>query len=118
MTRKKSGEGVPALQNEDVMGMTEEKQDAVIRESGRASRRRQTAASTGRSAPGWTRTTDPQLRRLLLYPTELRARNDLRDSSCPWLQEWSQKAAPLLPVHLRAYPAPVCRALVAIEGQP
>src|SRR3954449_159375 len=26
------------------------------------------------SAPGWTRTTDPQLRRLLLYPAELRAR--------------------------------------------
>ena len=26
-------------------------------------------------APGWTRTTDPQLRRLLLYPTELRARS-------------------------------------------
>jgi hypothetical protein len=40
MTRKKSGEGVPALQNEDVTGMTEGKQDEVIRESGRASRRR------------------------------------------------------------------------------
>ena len=26
-----------------------------------------------RYAPGWIRTTDPQLRRLLLYPTELRA---------------------------------------------
>src|SRR5215213_3703448 len=26
-------------------------------------------------APGWIRTTDPQLRRLLLYPTELRARD-------------------------------------------
>ena len=23
--------------------------------------------------PGWTRTNDPQLRRLMLYPTELRA---------------------------------------------
>ena len=23
--------------------------------------------------PGWTRTSDPQLRRLMLYPTELRA---------------------------------------------
>ena len=40
MTRKKSDDGVPALQNENVTGMTEEKQDAVIRESGRASRRR------------------------------------------------------------------------------
>src|SRR5690242_7967199 len=30
------------------------------------------------NAPGWIRTTDPQLRRLLLYPTELRAQNDLR----------------------------------------
>jgi hypothetical protein len=40
MARKKSNEGVPALQNEDVTGMTEERQDAVIRESGRASRRR------------------------------------------------------------------------------
>jgi hypothetical protein len=39
MTRKKSDDGVPALQNEDMTGMTEEKQDAVIRESGRASRR-------------------------------------------------------------------------------
>jgi hypothetical protein len=38
MARKKSGEGVPALQNEDVTGMTEEKQDEVIRESGRAPR--------------------------------------------------------------------------------
>ena len=27
----------------------------------------------GGHAPGWIRTTDPQLRRLLLYPTELRA---------------------------------------------
>jgi hypothetical protein len=40
MTRKKSGEGVPALQNEDVTGMSEEKQDEVIRESGRAPRRK------------------------------------------------------------------------------
>ena len=40
MTRKKTGEGVPALQNEDVTGMTEEKQAEVIRESGRAPRRR------------------------------------------------------------------------------
>ena len=39
MARKKSGEGVPALQNEDVTGMTEEKQDEVIRESARAPRR-------------------------------------------------------------------------------
>jgi hypothetical protein len=38
--RRKPKEGVPALRNEDVTGMTEEKQDAVIRESGRAPRRR------------------------------------------------------------------------------
>jgi hypothetical protein len=37
---RKSGEGVPALRNEDVTGMTEEKQDQVIRESGRAPRKR------------------------------------------------------------------------------
>lgn len=37
---RKSGEGVPALQNEDVTGMTEEKQEEVIRESGRAPRSR------------------------------------------------------------------------------
>src|SRR5690242_8054869 len=30
-------------------------------------------------APGWIRTTDPQLRRLLLYPTELRARTSGHD---------------------------------------
>ena len=28
--------------------------------------------------PGWTRTNDPQLRRLLLYPTELRDLNEPR----------------------------------------
>ncbi len=39
MTRK-SGEGVPALKNDDVTGMTEEKQEDVIRESGQAPRRR------------------------------------------------------------------------------
>ena len=32
-------EGVPALQNEDVTGMTEERQEQVIRESGRAPRK-------------------------------------------------------------------------------
>jgi hypothetical protein len=37
---RKSGEGVPALQNDDVTGMTEEKQEEVIRESGRAPRKR------------------------------------------------------------------------------
>ena len=31
-------EGVPALQNDDVTGMTEQRQDQVIRESGRAPR--------------------------------------------------------------------------------
>jgi hypothetical protein len=40
MARKKSREGVPALQNDDVTGMTEEKQAEVIRESGRAQRRK------------------------------------------------------------------------------
>ena len=35
-----SDEGVPALQNEDVTGMTEERQEKVIRESGRAARNR------------------------------------------------------------------------------
>ncbi len=35
---KHQGEGVPALQNDDVTGMTEEKQEQVIRESGRALR--------------------------------------------------------------------------------
>ncbi|HEX3274609.1 MAG TPA: hypothetical protein VHR43_07125 [Gemmatimonadales bacterium] len=37
---RKSNEGVPALQNDDVTGMTEEKQEDVIRESGRAPRKR------------------------------------------------------------------------------
>ncbi len=37
---RKSGEGVPALENDDVTGMTEEKQDDVIRESGRVPRER------------------------------------------------------------------------------
>ncbi len=31
--------------------------------------------SWGSGAPGWIRTTDPKLRRLVLYPTELRARS-------------------------------------------
>ena len=37
---KKINEGVPALQNDDVTGMTEEKQEEVIRKSGRAPRKR------------------------------------------------------------------------------
>jgi hypothetical protein len=36
---KKAEEGVPALKNEDVTGMTEEKQQEVIRKSGRAQRK-------------------------------------------------------------------------------
>lgn len=36
---RKHGEGVPALRNDDVTGMTEEKQEQVIRESGRARRK-------------------------------------------------------------------------------
>ena len=35
----KSREGVPALKNDGVTGMTEEKQDEVIRESAKAPRR-------------------------------------------------------------------------------
>lgn len=37
---KTPDEGVPALRNEDVTGMTKEKQEQVIRESGRAPRSR------------------------------------------------------------------------------
>jgi hypothetical protein len=37
---RRSKKGVPALRNEDVTGMTEEREDAVIRESGRAPRAR------------------------------------------------------------------------------
>ena len=33
-------------------------------------------------APYWTRTSDPQLRRLLLYPSELRALNNLGSFRC------------------------------------
>ena len=36
---KKTKEGVPALQNDDVTGMTEEKQEEVIRKSGHGPRR-------------------------------------------------------------------------------
>jgi hypothetical protein len=35
----KKTEGVPALKNEDVTGMTEEKQEEVISKSGRAERK-------------------------------------------------------------------------------
>ena len=35
----KPREGVPALENDEVTGMTEEKQDEVIRESAKAPRR-------------------------------------------------------------------------------
>ena len=38
MTRERD-EGVPALQNEDVAGMTEEQQEEIARRSGRASRK-------------------------------------------------------------------------------
>jgi hypothetical protein len=36
---KKTQEGIPALQNDDVTGMTEGKQDEVIERSGRAPRK-------------------------------------------------------------------------------
>ena len=58
MTRK-SPEGVPALQNEDVTGMTEEKQETVIRESGHAARNQaaeefydEQGAQAARTKPG------------------------------------------------------------------
>ena len=37
---KRKGEGVPALKNDDVTGMTEDRQEQVIRESGRAPRKK------------------------------------------------------------------------------
>jgi hypothetical protein len=37
--KKKKDEGVPALKNDDVTGMTEEKQEKVISKSGRAKRK-------------------------------------------------------------------------------
>jgi hypothetical protein len=36
---KKTEEGIPALQNDDVTGMTEEKQEEIIERSGRAPRK-------------------------------------------------------------------------------
>ena len=36
---KKTEEGVPALQNDEVTGMTEEKQEEIIRRSGTVSRK-------------------------------------------------------------------------------
>ena len=36
---KRADEGVPALQNEEVTGMTEDKQEEVIERSGRAARK-------------------------------------------------------------------------------
>jgi hypothetical protein len=36
---KKTEEGVPALQNDDVTGMTEDKQEEIIERSGRAPRK-------------------------------------------------------------------------------
>jgi hypothetical protein len=38
MARKRD-EGVPALQNDEVTGMTEEKQEEIVRRSGRATRK-------------------------------------------------------------------------------
>jgi hypothetical protein len=39
MSKKQKGKSVPPLQNEDVTGLTDPKQEAAIRESGRAPRR-------------------------------------------------------------------------------
>ena len=36
---KKTPEGIPALQNEDVTGMTEDKQEEIVERSGRAPRK-------------------------------------------------------------------------------
>jgi hypothetical protein len=36
--KKKTGKRVPALQNEDVTGMSEEKQEEIVKRSGRAAR--------------------------------------------------------------------------------
>ena len=36
---RKSDEGVPALQNDEVTGITEKKQEEIVRRSGRASRK-------------------------------------------------------------------------------
>jgi hypothetical protein len=36
---KKTDEGVPALRNDEVTGMTEEKQEEIVRRSGRAPRK-------------------------------------------------------------------------------
>lgn len=36
---KRADEGVPALQNDEVTGMTEDKQEEIIRRSGRAPRK-------------------------------------------------------------------------------
>jgi hypothetical protein len=41
--KRKRGEGVPPLRNDDVTGMTEPKQDAVIHESGTTPHRRDAA---------------------------------------------------------------------------
>ncbi|MBA3498459.1 MAG: hypothetical protein H0T86_15265 [Gemmatimonadales bacterium] len=56
---RKSDEGIPALQNDDVTGMSEEKQDDAIRESGHAPRRKaakefldEQAEQAGETAPG------------------------------------------------------------------
>ena len=42
-SKRKRGEGMPPLRNDDVTGMTESKQDAVIRESGTTPHRRDAA---------------------------------------------------------------------------
>jgi hypothetical protein len=62
MTDKQKGKSVPPLRNKDVTGLTDPKQDAAIRESGRAPRRgdaarelldeqRKQADATERSGP-------------------------------------------------------------------
>lgn len=61
MSKKKKGKSVPPLHNEDVTGLTDPKQEAAIRESGRTARsdaahelldeQRKQADATERSGP-------------------------------------------------------------------
>src|SRR3972149_7305092 len=63
---------------------TTEKQQRNNRETTeRQQRDNRRSATTSRSAPGGSRTPDPQLRRLLLYPPELLALHRIRLASPP-----------------------------------
>jgi hypothetical protein len=62
MARKRD-EGVPPLRNEDVTGLTEPKQDAVIRESGTTPDRRDAAEEFLDEQQDQARNTTPSARR-------------------------------------------------------